>query len=93
MTRMQRMHIVVRGRVQGIGFRWFVREAARDAGLSGWVRNRQDGAVELEAEGPAAALDAFRAVVGRGPDGAVVASIDDVAVSAEALAKPFTIIR
>ena len=90
---MTRIHVVVRGRVQGVGFRWFVREAARDAQLAGWVRNRRDGAVELEAEGPTAALEAFRATIARGPDGAVVSSIDDVQVSTEALAQPFTIIR
>ena len=90
---MTRLHVVVRGRVQGVGFRWFVREAAREAGLSGWVRNREDGAVEVEAEGPHAALDAFRALITRGPQGAVVSSVDEVAVSAEALVQPFTIIR
>jgi acylphosphatase len=90
---MTRLHIVLRGRVQGVGFRWFVREAAREAGLAGWVRNRQDGAVELEAEGSAAALGAFRTLVARGPEGAVVSTVDDVPVSAETLAQPFTIIR
>lgn len=90
---MTRLHLVLRGRVQGVGFRWFVREAARNAQLSGWVRNRQDGAVEIEAEGPTAALDSFRKLVVRGPDGAVVTSVDEVDISAESLAQPFTIIR
>ena len=90
---MTRIRIVVRGRVQGVGFRWFVREAARDAQLSGWVRNRHDGAVEVEAEGPRAAIDALRALLARGPDGAVIQSIDDVELSTDTLAKPFTIIR
>ena len=88
---MTRIRIVVRGRVQGVGFRWFVREAARDAHLSGWVRNRQDGAVEVE--GPQAAIDALRALLARGPDGAVIQSIDDVELSTDTLAQPFTIIR
>ena len=87
------MHIVLRGRVQGVGFRWFVREAARGARLSGWVRNRPDGAVEIEAEGPIATLESFRKLVVQGPDGAVVTSVDEVEVSADALAQPFTIIR
>lgn len=91
---MTRLHVLVRGRVQGVGFRWFVREAAREAKLAGWVRNRQDGAVEVEAEGTVAALEAFRAVVARGPDGAVVTSVDELEVSsADALSQPFTIIR
>ena len=90
---MTRMHVIVRGRVQGVGFRWFVREAARDVRLAGWVRNCHDGAVEVEAEGSPAALNAFRSAIARGPDGAVVSSIDDVAVTTDALSQPFTIIR
>jgi acylphosphatase len=90
---MTRMHVIVRGRVQGVGFRWFVREAARSARLAGWVRNCHDGAVEVEVEGSPAALNEFRATIARGPDGAVVSSIDDVAVTTEALSQPFTIIR
>jgi acylphosphatase len=42
---------VVTGRVQGVGFRFFAERAARDAGVAGWVRNREDGAVETFAEG------------------------------------------
>ena len=52
--RVMQLHVVVRGRVQGVGFRWFVREAARALGLAGWVRNRPDGSVEVAAEGDAA---------------------------------------
>jgi acylphosphatase len=88
-----RFHVVLRGRVQGVGFRWFVREAAREVGIAGWVRNRADGAVEVEAEGSAAVLESFRALIARGPHGAAVSSVDEVAVSTEALAQPFTIIR
>jgi Acylphosphatases len=47
-----RFHAVVTGRVQGIGYRWFVRDAASRLGLNGWVRNTYDGGVELEAEAP-----------------------------------------
>lgn len=54
-----RLHIVVAGRVQGVGFRWFVSETAKALGLGGWVRNRDDGSVEAEAEGTASALDEF----------------------------------
>ena len=46
-----RMHVVVSGRVQGVGFRWFVREAAIALDLAGWVRNRPDGSVEVAADG------------------------------------------
>jgi acylphosphatase len=54
-----RRHVVVRGVVQGVGFRWFVKELADSMGLSGWVRNLEDGSVELEAEGSTAAMDEF----------------------------------
>ena len=46
-----RWHILVSGRVQGVGFRWFVREAAQSLGLGGWVRNLPGGEVEIEAQG------------------------------------------
>lgn len=49
----------MRGRVQGVGYRWFVRELAESMRLSGWTRNRDDGSVEIEAEGEAPALDEF----------------------------------
>ncbi|MBI4060387.1 MAG: acylphosphatase [Elusimicrobia bacterium] len=54
-----RRHVRVGGRVQGVGFRWFIKETADSLGLAGWARNRDDGTVEAEAEGGAAALDAF----------------------------------
>jgi len=48
----ERYHITVSGRVQGVGFRYFTRDAAMSLKLSGWVRNIPGGGVELEAEGP-----------------------------------------
>ena len=90
---MMRMHVVARGHVQGVGFRWFVREAARSVDLAGWVRNRGDGGVEVEAEGPAAAIRELRATIARGPLGAVVASVDELEVTADALPAPFAILR
>lgn len=57
--RFRRLRVTARGRVQGVGFRAFAREAARRLGVGGWARNRADGAVELEAEGEPAALEAF----------------------------------
>jgi acylphosphatase len=88
-----RIHVVVRGRVQGIGFRWFVREAARGLDVAGWVRNRTDGSVEVEADGPEAAIQSLRGALAQGPDGAVVSALDDLGPTGELLARPFTIVR
>ena len=88
-----RLHVVVRGRVQGVGFRWFVREAARRRELAGWVKNLADGGVEVFAEGTEPEIVWLRGELGRGPDGAVVGSIEEIAIDAAPLAKPFSIIR
>ena len=56
---MKRIRFVVTGRVQGVGFRWFVKAEARPLGLTGWVRNREDGAVEGEVEGRDDAVEAL----------------------------------
>lgn len=75
------MHVVVRGEVQGVGYRYTMRMVARDAGVSGWVRNRRDGAVEAEVEGPPDRVDAVIAWMAEGPpgsrvDGAAVTDLD-----------------
>jgi acylphosphatase len=88
-----RLHVVVRGRVQGVGFRWFVREAARRLELSGWVTNRDDGGVEVVAQGAEFALEKFRRQLGRGPDGAVVASVEELEAETGDLPHPFAIVR
>ena len=67
---------VVSGRVQGVGFRWFVLEAASVEGIGGWVRNVPDGTVEIVAEGEADAVERFERAVRRGPGRA---RVDDVA--------------
>lgn len=69
------MHLRVSGRVQGVGFRWFVRERARELDLAGWVRNLQNGNVEVAASGPEIALSALLAAVQDGPPGAVVQEV------------------
>lgn len=74
--RVGRLHGVVSGRVQGVGFRMFVRAQARTLGLFGWVRNQEDGrSVEIVAEGTPERLDRLRALCAVGPPGALV---DDV---------------
>jgi len=86
------MGLRVRGRVQGVGFRWFVRVSARRLGLSGWVANAPDGSVEIAASGDQAKLDELRRAVGRGPDGAHVEAID-VLPPVENLEYPFSVKR
>jgi acylphosphatase len=63
----QRLHAIVDGRVQGVGFRYFTQERAVHLGLTGWVRNRWNGTVELVAEGPKADLETLLRAVQRGP--------------------------
>ncbi len=58
---------MVAGRVQGVGFRWYVARAARELGLTGWVRNLADGRVEVYAAGTKEKLDELGAVVAQGP--------------------------
>jgi len=62
-----RAHARVTGVVQGVGFRWFTLRLAQRYGLTGWVRNRPDGSVELEAEGERGMVEAFLAEVRVGP--------------------------
>ncbi len=72
----RRVGVVVAGRVQGVGFRWSAARVAEDLGLTGWVRNRADGAVAAEVQGPADAVAAFLQWVGEGPPGARVTGVD-----------------
>jgi acylphosphatase len=68
--------LVVSGRVQGVGYRWWTVETARRLGLRGWVRNRRDGSVEIHAIGPRAGLDALAAACATGPTVARVVSVE-----------------
>lgn len=73
---MRRVHLIISGDVQGVGFRAWVRGKARELGLVGWVKNREDGAVELVAEGPKEALEKLVQACRRGPDVAWVEKVD-----------------
>ena len=84
--------MLITGKVQGVGFRWFTRVSARKLQLAGWVVNRPDGSVEVAAEGPEEKLSALRAALSRGPDGASVESILDVdPLGSEPLEFPFRV--
>lgn len=78
---MRRVHVVVTGLVQGVGFRYFVLGRAEAHRVSGWVRNRRDGAVEAEVEGPPAAVEAMLADLARGPAAALVRDVRAVDVA------------
>ena len=73
---MTRKHLLVRGLVQGVGFRWYALEAASRLGLTGWVRNRPDGAVEAEAQGRDEDVAEFAAALRRGPTSARVDAVE-----------------
>ena len=86
---MPTVHLLVTGRVQGVGFRWFVRVAGRRLGLSGWVRNCDDGSVEIAASGPDEKLEELRRQVKRGPDAALVDEVRDLEEVEDNLEFPF----
>jgi len=71
-----RIRVLVRGVVQGVGFRYFVLRTARDLGLRGFVKNLRDGSVEVVAEGPRGALERFARDVSDGPGHAVVRDVE-----------------
>ncbi|HMG86209.1 MAG TPA: acylphosphatase [Terracidiphilus sp.] len=66
------LHFLIQGRVQGVGFRWFVHREASELDLRGWVRNTEDGDVEVVASGTADDLAELRASLRRGPRGSRV---------------------
>ena len=70
------MRLEVRGRVQGVGHRWFMVEQARLLALCGWVRNRRDGSVETTVASPPDAVDLLVAWARPGPRFAVVSAVD-----------------
>ncbi len=66
-TETARLHAIVEGNVQGVGFRYFVQETANSLFLAGWVRNRFDGSVEVTAEGERRDLEKLLHALRRGP--------------------------
>ncbi|WP_407317879.1 acylphosphatase [Isoptericola halotolerans] len=76
-----RVHVIVRGTVQGVGFRWATEQVAREAGAAGWVRNRPDGTVEAVVEGDDATVRRVVDFLRTGPSGAAVAGTDVTTVS------------
>lgn len=68
-------HLSIKGRVQGVGFRFYMERKARELGVTGWVRNRRDGSVEAVVQGAPEAVEAMTAWARRGPPSAVVAEV------------------
>lgn len=87
MTSPRIVHVVIRGRVQGVGFRAWTQHQAQLRGLEGWVRNRRDGAVEAVFSGPDHAVDAMLEACRAGPgsghvDGVEVSAGDEALIAA-----------
>jgi acylphosphatase len=68
---------IVRGRVQGVGFRWFVEREAHILGIAGWVRNNHDGSVEILAQGTRDQLIGLRSRLREGPRAARVDNVEE----------------
>jgi acylphosphatase len=87
-------HVEVTGRVQGVGFREFIRTIAQRLGIAGWVRNREDGSVEVAASGNPSQIETLLAAVRRGPAGGNVLEMRTLPIDEQdVLPKPFVIRR
>ncbi len=73
---LKRAEIILSGRVQGVGFRYFTRRRAAELGIAGWVRNLADGDVQVIAQGPADTLNDFISRLREGPPVATVLDVD-----------------
>lgn len=82
---------IVRGRVQGVGFRWFVEKEACDIGVVGWVRNNNDGSVEVLATGTNEQLSALHRCLREGPRASRVDEVDVIEASPVEGLKSFSI--
>ena len=91
---LERRRYLFRGRVQGVGFRYFVRDLARDAGLAGWVRNLSDGrTVEAVAEGTSEQLQRFAGEARQGPPGSYVSEWEEAPVLDDGPLAGFRVLR
>jgi acylphosphatase len=77
--------VTIRGRVQGVGYRYWVEQQARARGLEGWVRNRRDGSVEALFAGPPDLVSGMIALCRRGPASARVDAVEEEPANADAL--------
>jgi len=70
-------HYLIKGRVQGVGFRWFVHQEAADIGLRGWVRNTEQGHVEIVAAGKPEELTELKDALRKGSRGSRVDAVEE----------------
>jgi len=77
MAEQVRLHAIIHGRVQGVNFRYYTRQRARQLGVTGYVRNCWDGTVEVVAEGERSAVEALRNFLHVGPPAAIVTRVDE----------------
>jgi acylphosphatase len=87
----ERLEAVVTGKVQGVGFRYFVLREAMDLGLDGWVANVAGGAVQCVAEGPRPVLDALLERLREGPPAAIVDRVSEAFMPATGTLGSFTV--
>ncbi len=78
-------HVTIRGRVQGVGYRYWVEQQAAARGLEGWVRNRRNGSVEALFAGPANVVADMIALCRRGPSAARVDAVEEEPANVDAL--------
>lgn len=92
MPEMSSRRWIVRGQVQGVGFRWFVWREAKRLGLGGFVRNLPDGTVEVVSQGLEKSLEVLERALAQGPPGARVEAVERLQAPAELeVAKSFDI--
>ncbi len=82
--------LVVRGRVQGVGYRFSMVATATGLGVTGWVRNRRDGTVEVFVQGETSAVEAALSWCRRGPPSAQVAGVDVLTAATDSAIVDFT---
>ena len=83
-------YLVIRGRVQGVGYRYAMTEVAETLGVTGWVRNRRDGSVEAVVQGDGELVERLVAWCGRGPVGANVTEVSAEAHAVDAALDGFS---
>lgn len=86
------LHILVRGKVQGVFFRVFTKAVAKELSIAGWVRNLDDGMVEIMAQGKKAPLELFLKQISHGPPAAKVKEVKASPVDYDALLSDFKIL-